>query len=68
MSRASLPRVELMSVTFFLCEAEAPFAAVLLRRIASISLRRLAASSRFSSVSLRNRSCGTQSSHLRVWR
>ena len=66
---SSLPRVEELRsapYAFFFTDAGAalPVAA---RRCASISFFRLDASSLFSSVSLRIRSCGTQSSQLQVY-
>ena len=67
--RSSLPLAEdpVRSEPYgrFFCEVDAGFP-VAARRCASMSFFKLFASSLFSSVSLRRRSCGTQSSQLEV--
>lgn len=65
---SSLPRVELRSepAAFFFDETVVALGAARWRRW-SISFLRFLASSLFSSLSFRRRSCGTQSSHLRPY-
>ena len=64
--RSSLPRAELRSEPAVFFFADLLDLAAVRGFISSISRLRLVASCLFSSVSLRKRSCGTQSSHLVV--